>query len=229
MSSGLSVFLARHGLRVLQALLSGEISMAEIRAEDAARQQALAYRPTGPNQMWQLDCTDATTASGEVWHITGVADCWSKYELVWLVSPTCDAVSALRLALADAGRLAGRPLSTMLPVDPGTGGPRPIAVVTGDGSAFADAATTRFIANRPELAPLRTWHDLHRQHWAPQRGLDLLKIERLYRHSVRDGDALAQEAERYRMEFNTQRPHEDIGLCRPVDVYLGRVTHTAES
>jgi len=47
-----------------------------------------------------------------------------------------------------------------------------------------------------------------------------LKYEHLYRHEIDDGHTLGQEVETYRQLFNQIRPHEGIGMRRPLDVHL---------
>ena len=47
-----------------------------------------------------------------------------------------------------------------------------------------------------------------------------IKYERLYRVDIPDGLALAAEVKTYRTIYNTIRPHETIGMNRPLDRYL---------
>ena len=47
-----------------------------------------------------------------------------------------------------------------------------------------------------------------------------MKYEHLYRHEIDDGHQLGQETESYRQLFNRIRPHEAIGMQRPLDVHL---------
>jgi len=87
----------------------------------ARRKAAFAVEPTAPNQVWQLDSLTSRPhrAAPGGWPTAGTT--WSKYELGWRNSPTAnqhDAISAIELALAEAGRLAGRPLLELAPRGP---------------------------------------------------------------------------------------------------------------
>jgi hypothetical protein len=47
-----------------------------------------------------------------------------------------------------------------------------------------------------------------------------LKCGHLYRREIPDGPTLHAEVESYRQIFNWIRPHEAIGMRRPMDLYL---------
>ena len=47
-----------------------------------------------------------------------------------------------------------------------------------------------------------------------------MKYEHLYRQEIDDGHQLGLEVETYRRLFNEVRPHEAIGMHRPLDVHL---------
>jgi transposase InsO family protein len=115
-----------------------------------AREAAFAEDPTAPNEVWQLDFSEYETTSGGVWRLAGVTDYFTKYEHGWHIAPTCtgaDAIAAVQIAIAEAERLAGRPLREALPTDPDTGQIRRIKLVTDNGAAFKGAAFARFIAS----------------------------------------------------------------------------------
>jgi len=46
-----------------------------------------------------------------------------------------------------------------------------------------------------------------------------LKYERLYREQIDDALDLVHEADAFRVEFNTVRPHEALSWNRPFDVH----------
>lgn len=76
----------------------------------AARKAAFSESPTAPNQVWQLDVSEYETRRGGIWRIAGCADYHSKYEFGWHLATTCnagDAEQAVRIAIAEAERLAG--------------------------------------------------------------------------------------------------------------------------
>ncbi|MGH2688824.1 MAG: integrase core domain-containing protein, partial [Actinomycetota bacterium] len=46
-----------------------------------------------------------------------------------------------------------------------------------------------------------------------------VKYERLYRHHIGDGQALAGHVVDYRTIYNAIRPHEAIGMATPLSLY----------
>jgi putative transposase len=187
-----------------------------------ARKAAFADPPTGPNQVWQLDFSEYETTRGGIWRIAGCADYYSKYEYGWHLATTCnagDAEQAVRIAIAEAERLAdGRPLAEQL-TDPTTGKIRRIKLVTDNGGAFKGARFAAFIASRPELLHIRTRRRSPGQNGVRERAFGSLKYEHLYRIEIADGQTLAVEAEQYRHVFNHIRPHEALGLHRPAETH----------
>ena len=59
-----------------------------------------------------------------------------------------------------------------------------------------------------------------------ERAFQSLKYERLYCHPIDDPLDLVREAEAFRVEFNTVRPHEALAWNRPADVHTGRANPT---
>jgi len=187
-----------------------------------ARKAAFTDPPTRPNEVWQLDFSEYETATGGIWRLAGCADYFAKYEYGWHLAPTCagpDAIEALMIAIAEAERLGGAPLHHLLPRDE-AGELVPIKVVTDNGGAFKGVAFARFIASRPELAHIRIRRRSPGQNGVRERAFGSLKYEHLYR--VADQVAtladLHREAEAYRMVFNHTRPHEALGMRRPIEV-----------
>jgi putative transposase len=188
-----------------------------------ARSAAFAQPPTGPNQVWQLDFSEYETSTGGIWRLAGVCDYYSKYEHGWHIAPGCtgaDAIAAVRLAITEAEALAGGvPLLDQLPVDPTTGRPRRIKLVTDNGGAFKGHAFAAFIASRPELLHIRTRRHSPGQNGVRERAFGSLKYEHLYRCEIETLTDLARESEAYRQVFNHVRPHEALGFHRPIDVH----------
>jgi putative transposase len=188
-----------------------------------ARKAAFADPPTGPNQVWQLDFSEFETTRGGIWRIAGCADYFSKFEFGWHLATTCNALDAelaVRVAIAEAERLAGGvPLAEQL-TDADTGTIRRIKLVTDNGGAFKGARFAAFIASRPELLHIRTRRKSPGQNGVRERAFGSLKYEHLYRLEIDDGQTLAIEAERYRHVFNHIRPHEALGMRRPVQIHL---------
>ena len=178
--------------------------------------------PSGPNQVWQLDFSEFETRHGGTWRIGGIADYWSKLELGWHVATTAnhrDAIETVEQALSETERLTGRPL-VELPADPATAEIRPLVVVTDNGPCFKSVRFAAYIDRRPELTHVRSRRKSPGQNGVRERAFGSLKYEHLYRHEIDDGHQLGIEAESYRQLFNRIRPHEAIGMRRPLDVHL---------
>ena len=191
----------------------------------ARRKAAFAVEPTGPNQVWQLDFTDFETTSGGTWRLAGCRDYWSKYELGWHVSPTAnqhDAITAVELALAEAQRLAGARLADVAPRN-ADGSILPlITIVTDNGGPFRSFRFEAFIATHPEIRHVRTRVRSPGQNGSRERGFGTLKYERLFLEEIDDVLDLVDHAERYRIDYNTVRPHEALSWNRPHDVHVGQ-------
>jgi putative transposase len=188
-----------------------------------ARSAAFAQPPTGPNQVWQLDFSEYETTTGGIWRLAGCCDYHTKYEYGWHIAPTCtgtDAIEAVKIAIAEAEALAGGvPLLDQLPVDPETGKPKRIKLVTDNGGAFKGHAFAAFIASRPELLHIRTRRKSPGQNGVRERAFGSLKYEHLYRQEIETLGDLAREAEAYRHVFNHIRPHEALDFHRPIEVH----------
>ncbi|MCP9485033.1 MAG: integrase core domain-containing protein [Gaiellaceae bacterium MAG52_C11] len=195
---------------------------AERRQHAQARRAAFVVPPSGPNQVWQLDFSEFETSCGGTWRIGGTADYWSKLELGWHVSTTQnhrDAIETLEQAIRESDALTGRPLRELL-ADPVSGEIRPIAVVTDNGPCFKSVRFAAYIDRRPELIHIRTRRKSPGQNGVRERAFGSLKYEHLYRQEIDDGHQLGLEVEAYRQLFNRTRPHQAIGMRRPLDVHL---------
>ena len=202
-----------------------------LREHAKARRAAFLVPPTGPLQVWQMDFTEFETRWGGTWRIGGCADYWSKVELGWHVSPTCnhrDAITAVKLAIAESERLLGGSLLEHL-TDPDSGEVRPICVVTDNGGCFKANGFARFIAGRPELVHIRTRVKTPGQNGVRERGFQSLKYQRLYRVEIDDGHQLALETETYRQLFNGIRPHHALNGRRPLHVHQNPDLHPARA
>jgi len=115
--------------------------------------------------------------------------------------------------------VTGRPLAELL-TDAVTGEIRPIALVTDNGPCFKSVRFAAYIERRPELIHIRTRRKSPNQNGVRERAFGSLKYEHLYRHEIDDGHQLGLEVETYRQLFNEVRPHEGIGMRRPLDVHL---------
>jgi transposase InsO family protein len=106
---------------------------------------------------------------------------------------------------------------------PTSGEIRPIALVTDNGACFKSVRFAAYIDRRPELIHIRTRRRSPNQNGVRERAFGSLKYEHLYRLELDDGHTLGVEVETYRQLFNQIRPHEGIGMRRPLDVHLGAI------
>jgi transposase InsO family protein len=123
--------------------------------------------------------------------------------------------------LAEAEQLAGARLidlalrdanGTVLPL---------VTVVTDNGGPFRSFRFEGFIATHPELRHVRTRVRTPGQNGSRERGFGTLKYERLFLEEIDDVLDLTVPAERYRIDYNTIRPHEALSWNRPHDVHVG--------
>jgi transposase InsO family protein len=186
-----------------------------------ARKAAFAEAPTAPMQVWQLDFSEYETTAGGIWRLAGVCDYYSKYEYGWHTAATCtgaDAIASVKIAIAEAERLAGGvPLAAQL-TDPATGKINRIKLVTDNDDAFKGHAFAAFTASRPELLHIRTRRKSPGQNGVRERAFGSLKYEHLYRMEIETLPDLHREAEAHRQIFNHVRLHEALGFYRPIEV-----------
>ena len=202
----------------------------ERRQLSRARKSALAAPPTGPNMAWQLHFSEYETTGGGTWRVGGIADYWSKCEFGWHWSPTAnqhDAVAAVELALAEAGRLLDGPTLLEYLTDPDTGEIVPITlvtdnVVTDNGGPFRSLVSARSSPPAPSCAHIRTGVRTPGQNGVEERvSAAELRVplpaadRRRPRPGLRGRDVPRR--------FNQIRPHEALSWNRPADVHQGRV------
>jgi putative transposase len=144
--------------------------------------------------------------------------------LGWHVAPTAnqhDAITAIELALAEAARLAGAPLIDLAARDTDGNVVTLVTIVTDNGGPFRAFRFEAFIATHPELRHVRTRVRTPGQNGSRERGFGTLKHERRFLEEIPDVVDLIAQAEDYRTDDNTVRPHEALAWNRPVEVHTG--------
>lgn len=114
------------------------------------------------------------------------------------------------------------PRATVKVTDPDTGEIVPITLVSDNGGRFRSFRFGTFITGRPELRHILTRVRTAGQNGVRERAFQSLKYERLYREQIDDATDLVREADIFRVEFNTVRPHEALFWNRPSDIHVGR-------
>jgi putative transposase len=218
--------LRRRGLLLPQGFRADRKSWAVL------RRKVFHNPPTERNRVWQTDFSEFETTNGGIWRICAVIDYATKYCLAITITPTsrgADALHCLELATDEAQRLLGlddlrddRGLMDILDAADNTIGqaPAPIAVVSDNGPCFrGQTFQSAFHGEDPLLRHVRTRIKSPQTNGVVERFFGTLKYEHLYRGYIGDGDALAMETHRFRIIYNTIRPHQALNDRTPTQAY----------
>ena len=145
-----------------------------------------------------------------------------------------DAVRCIELAVAEAQRVLSpidlhtdRALMNILDANDTVIGqaPAPIAVVSDNGPCYRGKTfQALFAGDDPLLRHVRTRIKSPQTNGVVERFFGTLKYEHLYRGYIGDGDALDMEAHRFRIIYNTIRPHQALADRTPKEAYLAGKT-----
>lgn len=191
-----------------------------------ARRAVFVNPPTRRNRVWQTDFSEFETTGAGKWELSGVVDYVGKVCLTCPVNHTetaKDAIAALTAAFAEAERLIGKSLTEDC-VDPDTGEIEPLVIVSDNGPAYKSDAFAAFIRARPWLSHVRTRYRSPQTNGVIERFYGSVKYEHLYRLEIPNGIELGEECEKYRRIYNEIRPHENLGLVPPMEMYLADPT-----
>lgn len=186
-----------------------------------ARKAAFVSPPTRRNRVWQTDFSELETAAGGTWQMSGVVDYVAKLALCCPVTTTKTWREAVA-TLEDARSVVQDLLGVTLLHDctcPDTGALTPVIVVSDNGPCYRAAGFARYIASRPEFKHVRTRHRSPETNGVIERFFQSIKYERLYRHEINDGPALAEHVDGYLDVYNNRRPHEALNMDLPIDRY----------
>jgi transposase InsO family protein len=225
--------LRRRGLLLPQGFRADRKSWA------ALRRKVFRDPPTERNRVWQTDFSEFETTNGGIWRICAVIDYVTKYCLAITVTPTgrgADALRCLQLAVDEAQRLLNlddlrtdRALMDILDAEETVIGqaPAPIAVVSDNGPCFRGTIfQTAFTEDDPLLRHVRTRIKSPQTNGVIERFFGTLKYEHLFRGYISDGDALDMEVHRFRIIYNTIRPHQALADRTPKQTYIEGKTPT---
>lgn len=194
---------------------------AEVRQLAGVRREAFIVAPTRRNRLWQADFSEFETLGAGTWNLGGVVDYWAKVNLACTVSvtkTTTDAIAFFETALAEVEVLLGVDWVTEL-TDPDTGEIATLTIVTDNGSCFKSGGFAAWVASKRHIRHVRTRKKAPWTNGVIERFFGALKYERLYRHDVGDGIDLAAHAGSFKTIYNSIRPHESIGMARPLQRY----------
>jgi transposase InsO family protein len=171
------------------------------------RSSYLRFEAAAPNELWQSDFTHWLLADGSVVEILGWLDDHSRYLLACtaLTRVRGDDVVASFLAAAEAH---GRPASTL----------------TDNAAVY----TARFTGGRNGFEYLLAHLGVRQRNGAPGHPQTQGKIERLQQTlkrwlarqpAVHNLAELQAQLDRFRIEYNQQRPHRALGRATPAEAY----------
>ena len=219
--------LRRRGLLLPQGFRADRKSWAVL------RRKVFRDPPTERNRVWQTDFSEFETTNGGIWRICAVIDYATKYCLAITVTPTgrgADALHCLQLAVIHAQNLlelddlrTDRGVMDIVDAAETVIGqaPAPIAVVSDNGPCFRGKTfQTAFRSEDPLLRHVRTRVKSPQTNGVVERFFGTLKYEHLYRGYIGDGDALDMEVHRFRIIYNTIRPHQALNDETPKHAYL---------
>jgi len=223
--------LRRRGLLLPQGFRADRKSWAKL------RRRVFRDPPTERNRIWQTDFSEFETTNGGIWRICAVIDYTTKYCLAVTVTPTgrgADALHCLQLAVAEAQRVldlddlrADRGVMDIVDAEDNViaVAPAPIAVVSDNGPCFRGKVfQTAFAGDDPLLRHVRTRNKSPQTNGVVERFFGTLKYEHLFRGYIGDGDALDMEVHRFRIIYNTIRPHQTLADRTPKHAYLDSKT-----
>jgi putative transposase len=226
-NSSVQPALRRRGLLLPQGFRADRKSWAVL------RRKVFRDPPTQRNRVWQTDFSEFETTNGGIWRICAVIDYATKYCLAVTVTPTArgtDALACLQLAVAEAQHLLAltdlrddRGVMDIVDAEETVIGqaPAPIAVVSDNGPCFrGQTFQTAFAEDDPLLRHVRTRVKSPQTNGVVERFFGTLKYEHLYRGYIGNGDALDMEAHRFRIIYNTIRPHQAVNDRTPRQAYL---------
>lgn len=193
----------------------------EVRRLAQVRKETFIDPPKRRNRLWQADFSEFETTACGTWNLGGVVDYWGKVNLACDVSvtkTTPDAIAFFETALAEVEAMLGVTWIEDL-TDPDTGEIHKLRLVTDNGSCFKSAGFAIWIAAQRHLIHIRTRKKSPWTNGVIERFFGSIKYERLYRVDIDSVLDLQREAANYRIVYNTIRPHEGIGMARPIERY----------
>lgn len=194
----------------------------EVRQLAKARKEGFITPPTRRNRLWQADFSDFETNASGTWNLGGVVDYWARVNLactVTVTKTTTEAIGFFEAALVEVENLLGVDWITDL-TDPVTGEIGTLRIVTDNGPCFKSTGFARWVKSQRHIVHIRTRKKAPWTNGRIERFFGSIKYERLYRYEIGDGIALAAHCADYRTIYNSIRPHEEIGMRRPLELYL---------
>jgi transposase InsO family protein len=177
------------------------------------RRRQMLEIPKGFNEVLQCDFTDYETEDGETYHIGGVTEYLSRFNLVSKVLDTETAFD-----LIDVTEMAMREIT-----DVGYTLPKRIVLVTDNGPAMKSRRYRNFIRKTDLLIHIRGQKYHPQTIGREERFHGSLKLEWLYRYLPKNRRELVERVAEYRSFYNGERVHESLDYRTPASVYLANI------
>lgn len=193
----------------------------QVRQLAGIRKQTFITPPTRRNRLWQADFSEYETAAAGIWNLGGVVDYWARVNLactVTVTKTTTDAIGFFEAALDEVATLLGVTWVDDL-TDHDTGEIHKLRIVTDNGPCFRSIGFARWVASKRHIVHIRTRNRAPWTNGRIERWFRSIKYEHLYRRDIADGIALAHHCDDYRTIYNSIRPHQQIGMARPLELY----------
>lgn len=184
--------------------------------EVAEQRRQRLTAPDTLNAVLQGDFTDYVTADGEKYHIGGVTEYLSRFNLISEVSDTetaLDLIAVVEGALKEIAEL-GHELTSQ------------IILVTDNGPAMKARRFRNFVKKTELLIHVRSRKYHPQTIGREERYHGSLKLEHLYRVLPNNRTELIAEVKKYRQFYNYDRLHMSLGYRTPAAVYLNKDGHT---
>jgi putative transposase len=137
---------------------------------------------------------------------------------VTVTKTTVDAIAFFETALAEVKVLLDITWIEDL-TDPDTGEIGKLVLVTDNGPCFKSAKFAAWVAAQRHITHVRTRKNSPWTNGQIERFFRSIKYDDLYRNDISDGVVLARRVENYLTVYNSIRPHEPIGMRRPLELY----------
>ncbi len=183
------------------------------------RRRQMLEIPKSFNEVLQCDFTDYETEDGETYHIGGVTEYLSRFNLVSKVLDTetaFDLMDVTETALKEI-RNAGHML------------PKRIVLVTDNGPAMKSRRYRNFIQKTDLLVHVRGQKYHPQTIGREERFHGSLKLEWLYRYLPKSRQELVERVTEYRRFYNVERVHESLDYRTPASVYLANIAMSSSN
>lgn len=179
--------------------------------ENYEARKAYLVKPDGINQLYQSDFTQLHIPGFRVQYILLVMDYFSRYLLTLKLYPSMTAdvfIDGLENALEEAMKLSSITMNQI------------ITLVTDNGPAMIARKTAQYM----EMSPF--YHIRGRSHHPQTQGMverliRTIKEEEIYLNDYLDPLDAQQKLEKFRQDYNHERPHQALKYKTPYMVYTG--------